>query len=536
MAEDKTALVLANLGFKPSPLITSFPTYLGILKTARGDLAARLELRTPFHAPKLFLTEKGRENLNRPVYPHTLSSGFVCVFEEAMHDIDPFKAGGHLKGFLDHSINVLSITSEKDIEKEIASDLANHFEGHIQHVSAKNDTYLKYQPLTEGSETSGFFPTDSHLADGIFIKTGSLSFSSDEHLPETLKDFYTWLKKWDPDAWKRLNKQLDSCTSLNLAFTIFLGTPGGVVGIRLGATSIGPKEREPFSKRTAARFMRNPLLTVRKCSRLTGIPAQIDELLHRNSTQFDSLAGKKVVLVGCGAIGSHLAFLLVQNGAGLGKGRLLIVDHDTLSIPNTLRHRLGAQHTGKNKAKAVRDELIISFPSANTHFAANIVSAVMDEIAAADIVIDATGELSVREELNQWAIECEPTDDQSILLQHSWIEGNGAACFSFFHNPPKGACGRCVFGRYHTDKPRYHTIRTQDQYDGVVCGGSVYAPYGPQASIMAASLAMQHLIETINGVAHGTFRTLQIDLDNSKYTKPSTPKALKDCPACQPNK
>jgi len=94
MSEDKSALVLAGLGFKPSPVSLPYPVYVGQLKTARGDLTARLELRSQFLAPKLFLTKEGREALNRPVYPHTLSSGFVCVFEEAMHDIDPLKAGG----------------------------------------------------------------------------------------------------------------------------------------------------------------------------------------------------------------------------------------------------------------------------------------------------------------------------------------------------------------------------------------------------------------------------------------------------------
>jgi len=238
------------------------------------------------------------------------------------------------------------------------------------------------------------------------------------------------------------------------------------------------------------------------------------------------------VLVGCGAIGGHLAHLSVQNGAGQGKGRLLIVDDDSLSIPNTLRHRLGAQHVSENKAIAVREELSRNYPSSNTHYAAKKIADVRNELSTADIVIDATGELSVREELNGWVLDENNTRKPSAMLQHAWIEGNGAACFSFFNRPPDGACGRCVRGRYHSDQPRYHTTRNRDSYDGLLCGGAVYAPYGPQASIMAAGLAMQHLIETLNGVSQGTFRTLQIDLNNSKYTKPSTPSPLKDCPAC----
>ncbi len=182
----------------------------------------------------------------------------------------------------------------------------------------------------------------------------------------------------------------------------------------------------------------------------------------------------------------------------------------------------------------MRTELLHSFPSSNIHYAACRVSEVEEEIGAADIVIDSTGEISVREELNQWHLARSNSQGKLPILQHTWIEGNGAACFSFFNRAPQGACGRCVRGRNHTDEPRYKTSKRREEYDGILCGGTVYAPYGPQAAIMAAGLAMQHLVETINEVSKGTFRALQIDIENSNYTRPSTPGALKGYPACQP--
>ncbi len=71
-----------------------------------------------------------------------------------------------------------------------------------------------------------------------------------------------------------------------------------------------------------------------------------------------SLAAKKVGLVGCGALGSAVARLLVQ----MGVGRWLLVDGDGLSAPNTARHVLGNPHIRVNKAVALRRQLLCDFP------------------------------------------------------------------------------------------------------------------------------------------------------------------------------
>ncbi|RCL90146.1 ThiF family adenylyltransferase [Hyphomonas sp.] len=533
MHESKIALVLSGHGFVKHPQAYRFPTYLGTLKTQRGDLEARLELRSPYNHPKLFLTELGRSDLGRPVYPHTLSSGFVCVFEEAMHDVDPYKRAGYLKAFLIHATDLLSMTSEKQIKEEIARDIANHFEGTYAPVFAKKEGFLERRNITPDSDEFGYFPTDSLSGDGVLIKTNALTFEADEKLPGTLSDFYSWLERNDSDAKSRLEQLLKKARSKNLSFSIYLRCSGGIVGMRLNSSSVMPKERPIYAKLRASQFMQHSALQKRAAQRLIGTVGSIEEVLSRDSSSPVGLVDKSIVLVGCGAIGGHLAHLLVQNGAGLGKSHLLLVDPDTLSIPNTLRHRLGAQHYGQYKSTALQVGLKQSYPSVNADYYAGEVGSVMEAIDKADIVVDATGEISVREQLNDWIIARRKSGATEKMLQHCWIEGNGAAAFSFFNDALEGACGRCVRARYHTDEPRYKTVIQPEEYDGVLCGGEVYAPYGPQASIIAAGLAAQHLVEHVNGVSPGTFRSLQIHTGNSRYTKPASPKALKGCPACK---
>ena len=70
------------------------------------------------------------------------------------------------------------------------------------------------------------------------------------------------------------------------------------------------------------------------------------------------LATKKVGLVGCGALGSAIARLLVQ----MGVGKWLLMDGDSLSAPNTTRHVLGNPFIRINKAVALRQQLLSDFP------------------------------------------------------------------------------------------------------------------------------------------------------------------------------
>jgi molybdopterin/thiamine biosynthesis adenylyltransferase len=71
------------------------------------------------------------------------------------------------------------------------------------------------------------------------------------------------------------------------------------------------------------------------------------------------LSHKKILLVGCGALGSQISELLAQGGVG----RLVLIDHDPLTWDNVGRHILGGtNYVGMSKAEALRKCLQQRFP------------------------------------------------------------------------------------------------------------------------------------------------------------------------------
>lgn len=81
------------------------------------------------------------------------------------------------------------------------------------------------------------------------------------------------------------------------------------------------------------------------------IPASRQERLLRAGPDAVTLQNKKVVLFGVGAIGSHLASILVRSGVG----NLTLVDADTLYRPGQIRH--AAESVGRNKAELMESSL-----------------------------------------------------------------------------------------------------------------------------------------------------------------------------------
>lgn len=73
---------------------------------------------------------------------------------------------------------------------------------------------------------------------------------------------------------------------------------------------------------------------------------------------YSSLAGKRVAIVGCGALGGSVARMLAQAGVG----QFLFADPDVLAAHNTARHVLGNRFVGKHKVDGMAAMLRQDFP------------------------------------------------------------------------------------------------------------------------------------------------------------------------------
>jgi hypothetical protein len=131
------------------------------------------------------------------------------------------------------------------------------------------------------------------------------------------------------------------------------------------------------------------------------------------------LRGKRVAIVGCGALGGYLARALAQAGVG----SLLLIDFDGLTPNNVGRHVLGMEAVGLPKSVALAKKLHADFPDAIGFDAwTGVIQAASAEqnagLADCDLVIAAginlTGELA----LSRWR---QGLEDPPPLVW-TWIE------------------------------------------------------------------------------------------------------------------
>lgn len=533
--------VLKNYGFKPvADDVLGPPSFIGKLKTDRGDLEAILVVPHGKALPSISLTSSGRKQLERDVFPHVTTTGNICVFEEAIEDFDPYLRPALVVSVIEKAVKLLSVQCETEIEDELSRDLANHFYGVLTEVDAPlKDGYLEVERIGDPVVTRLIQYKGGEIA-GLLVITERLSFKKDQSLPTNFKSFLEWLKYWDKNAFHRAVEKIEKLEHHPDRFVLMLASPGGLVGMQYSLGTLNPKQQKFKKKRPISSVILKGIDASTSRDRVLGRHAYLPEMLYRNGRTGGQLSGKTIWLIGCGSIGGHLAPLLIQQGAGMNKGRLILVDHDILSTANTIRHRLGKESIFQNKAIAMKRHCEGLFPDANVEYVAKKNAVILNEVNPDHIIIDATGEQSVREDLNSWWLAYEDSDSGKPLMQHCWIEGNGIGGISFFNMAPIGACARCVRSAYYGDQDRLQFTSESTEHDGVVCGVDAYTPYGPQAAVMTAGLACQHLVETELYIEDPkslpdpkALQTVRVSFQLTNQVKPKTMRPLANCPACK---
>lgn len=155
----------------------------------------------------------------------------------------------------------------------------------------------------------------------------------------------------------------------------------------------------------------------------------------------DGFRAASVAVVGCGSVGSFLAFHL----AALGVSRLVLVDPETMESVNVHRHFLGTSSVGKKKVVALGADLSHRFP--NTEVESIDVDAetflATREVVGneSSMVVFATGDHTVELRLNELLVHQAP-------LAFCWVEPLGAAAHVLVRAKPNGrGCLRCLYER-----------------------------------------------------------------------------------------
>lgn len=265
--------------------------------------------------------------------------------------------------------------------------------------------------------------------------------------------------------------------------------------------------------------------------RAQGVLADEDHVFGRNLGSMRNLSGKRVLLIGCGTIGSFLAQQLVQCGCGVGSGSLMLVDSDILRPANLGRHLLGVPYLHRNKAEACAEFLREQLPLVSVVGRGNAVTAGQFPIARYDLVIDATGEEAFSIALNERAVRTRP-DSPPILFV--WLLGNGAAARCILTGSSGRACFKCLKPQL-SGPQRYQALRPGADVEIINnhgCGDTTYVPFPVSRSVAAAALGCDLVLDWANEKPGDHFRSLVFDEKRAFHNKNGSPGPSETCPAC----
>lgn len=135
------------------------------------------------------------------------------------------------------------------------------------------------------------------------------------------------------------------------------------------------------------------------------------------STAFESRREKRVLVLGCGSLGSPVAEILARSGVG----HMDIVDKESMEGPNVARHALGMTSIRQSKARALAGRLTKEIPGGVVRGFENTVQRwTLDNCHARryDLVVDCTADSGVRTFLAQ---------NRGTLfgvspIVHAWVE------------------------------------------------------------------------------------------------------------------
>lgn len=438
---------------------------------------------------------------------------------------------------------ILSGSAEADLEKEFPQHWRGDLTVHVTlppeacqgaailvNVEGLGTSTLLLGRAGNDSGTVDLGPMRSLKGDGApayLARTHRLlTLEQGETLPSTLPEFLAWAGRMDAALPGTLTRALEREPG---TAGLFVRAPNGCVGALVAPPEAWQPTRQDPNRAARMLRARPEKVTLR---RIQGVPAHLGHVLGRNLAGMPTLAGRRVVLVGCGAIGSHLAKLLVQAGAGSGGGRLDLLDNQTLMAGNVGRHWLPPQSIGSSKAVACA--VVLQSMFRGCIIKGHVADAMerLDLALGADLVIDATGEEPLSVALNEAVVRAR---EAGPVLLFVWLRGMGAAAQALFV-PAKAdgrGCLRCLRPRAGAwpQLDVMHPNLTLEEAPAA-CGEGAFTPYSVAAPVIAAGLAAKMALDWVAGKESPSFRTLRVDHCATVPVEDMDLPAGLACPAC----
>ena len=294
---------------------------------------------------------------------------------------------------------------------------------------------------------------------------------------------------WAPSVWP-----LSFAALAELAERLS-GTPGVLQEVLAGATGNHPSFVFLVQGGLVCGYQ-----LFRAHAKALGVPTIEPVLVHRidpswaltrgyQASAFAARSRRRVLVLGCGSLGSPLVELLARAGVR----NLVLVDSETFEPENCSRHILGMSAMHQSKATKLASRLNVEIPGANVKGVCAFASSWVSENVRpgdVDLLVDCTGDSSVRAMLYQYRAaslgNCE--------LVHAWVE-------------PFCAAAHVVFvadaDTWPLDDPADELVNAarwpQEGMVEVPACGAAFHPYGAADVWQAAGFSAERVLSVIDG-------------------------------------
>ena len=505
----------------------------GLLRASARSHACEIQLDPKFfELPRVRLLELPA-SLPR-VTPHLGSGGHLCYIAKGTVVLDIFDPVGQALACLQRAEEVLDKVLKGEFVEDLEEEFYFYWNGPLCLVDMQDQRLGRQETLvinpggnftavvtddeartTRKLKSLGWEATDYTMLTYRVRTSAKPRPHTTVWPPTTVKDILAWQGLLDPRCRKKIEARIEEA----LATT----TKGALVLVESPLMTYGFVVffgRKPYQRG----MCRQPRASMYALGVTPVSVVRIDDryMAQRNVPGMQTLAGKHLVVVGCGTIGGYLADMLIKGGTGTSGGQLTLVDVDSLYPQNIGRHRLGFPNLFLNKATGLAEELKRLAPGADIR--ALPVDVQRAQLGKVDLLIDATGE----ESLGHWL--CERYLPTTAILS-VWVEGPGTAVRALLRTKKTGACYRCL-----CDANRRGLLKTvvgaiPTLLAGQGCEG-LYVPFPASVSVQAASLGAEMAFAWANDTLSPSLRTKLVDTNYKLATPDCDPPRMEDCPAC----
>ncbi|WP_417410688.1 ThiF family adenylyltransferase [Hoeflea sp.] len=458
------------------------------------DLSIVTDAAFPYSRPEAFIANyDATRNL-----PHVEGTGHLCL-TKVEFSTDPTQAARQV---LAEALELLKAHQTGTEDADLEEDFTNYWSQRADVDSPKlsllyEDEVSRGSCLLVGDEVfaftskqvmmrwwenrTGTAPKHTNVVHFIELK----KFPLPSEFPTNPASLLNLLKTHAVDAGEAMLKAISQVPNMIVLVLAASASSGRrqFAGVRLIKThppqKKGSRRKTRLKLRPGDTVELSDLLTHYTIQRLR--TSQLDSAASRAVISLTDLADKRVIVVGCGAVGSGVARLLAKGGVG----HLDLIDHEILGWENVRRHELGGRSVRHWKAEALASGIRQDLPEIAKvrAFSQNIQDLAMsskDFLVGADLIVATTGSLHADNYIDELAQQRTPP----VPVVFGWMEAWGVAGHALLLS---GNAARFMDG-FKDGKPRRPASRNGRQ-PPKECGNST-TPFGAvEVAIVQAMIA-----------------------------------------------